>query len=257
MSGHRAVRAFIHAAFDSIADDDDTDSGHPDLRVRLADRAIRQINPLFGVISRLIAMAGGRITATEILDLRGQRACETTLRFRRGRPLTPRRMGRRIGDQVGLDAEHRNSFQLGGLSANTWHEGLNRILVGVSMAEGHQRLFGGVLPLDDVGSGDIELAGRFAELIDRVYAASDRLSGPQKIELWVDSIQSCVDSLASVAPGEEWQSSQLARLLSDIVDEATTADVVSQVELGLGDVRSILGDRLRGRPSRANFRTGT
>ena len=246
----------IHAAFDSIADDDDTDSGHPDLRVRLADRAIRQINPLFGVISRLIAMAGGRITATEILDLAASEPVRRHFGFDEDDLSRLEEWVVASGIRWGLDAEHRNSFQLGGLSANTWHEGLNRILVGVSMAEGHQRLFGGVLPLDDVGSGDIELAGRFAELIDRVYAASDRLSGPQKIELWVDSIQSCVDSLASVAPGEEWQSSQLARLLSDIVDEATTADVVSQVELGLGDVRSILGDRLRGRPSRANFRTG-
>lgn len=250
----------IHAAFDSIPDESSSsgqsDSGHPDLRVRLADRAIRQINPLFGVITRLLAMAGGRVTATEILDLA---ACEPVRRHFGFDEDDLTRLEEWVvasGIRWGLDAEHRFSFQLGGLSANTWHEGLNRILVGVSMAEGGQRLFGGVLPLDDVGSGDIELAGSFAELVDRVCAAGDGLSDRQTIEQWTESIASSVSALASVASGDEWQSAQLARLLSDLVDEATTDDVVSPVELGLGDMRAILGDRLRGRPTRANFRTG-
>ena len=34
----------------------------------------------------------------------------------------------------------------------------------MTMTEDEQRLFGGVLPLDDVDSGAIDLAGRFAEL---------------------------------------------------------------------------------------------
>ena len=42
------------------------------------------------------------------------------------------------------------------------------------MTEDEQRLFGGVLPLDDVDSGAIDLAGRFAELVDRLQAASTR-----------------------------------------------------------------------------------
>ena len=44
------------------------------------------------------------------------------------------------------------------------------------MSEDEQRLFERVLPLDDVESGAIDLAGRFAELIDRLQAAVDALS---------------------------------------------------------------------------------
>jgi exodeoxyribonuclease V gamma subunit len=245
----------IHAAFDALPDDQ-SDSGHPDLRVRLADRAIRQINPLFGVVTRLLSMAGGRVTATEILDLAG---CEPVRRHFGFDDEDLARLEEWVvasGIRWGLDSDHRVSFQLGGLSANTWEAGLNRILVGVSMAEQRQRLFGGVLPLDDVGSGDIELAGKFAELIDRVDTASGELCGSQTVERWAESIASCVEALASTSVGDEWQSVQLARLLADLVDEATTDGLISPVHLGLGDIRSILGDRLRGRPSRANFRTG-
>ncbi|MEA2287788.1 MAG: exodeoxyribonuclease gamma subunit, partial [Solirubrobacteraceae bacterium] len=44
----------------------------PDLRVRLADRSLRQTNPVLGVVGRLIDMAGQRLTASEVLDLAGR-----------------------------------------------------------------------------------------------------------------------------------------------------------------------------------------
>ncbi|MDN5895319.1 MAG: exodeoxyribonuclease V subunit gamma, partial [Nocardioides sp.] len=45
--------------------------GHPahQLRVRLADRALSSTNPLLAVAGRLVEMAGGRVSATEVLDL--------------------------------------------------------------------------------------------------------------------------------------------------------------------------------------------
>ena len=51
----------------------------------------------------------------------------------------------------------------------------------MTMNEDEQRLFGGVLPLDDVESGAIDLAGRLAELVDRLDAAVDALRGPQTV----------------------------------------------------------------------------
>ena len=56
------------------------------------------------------------------------------------------------------------------LAAGTWKRGLDRVLLGVTMTEEDRRLFGNVLPLDDVESGAIDLAGRFAEFVDRLGA---------------------------------------------------------------------------------------
>ena len=61
--------------------------------------------------------------------------------------------------------------------AGTWRFGLDRLLLGVTMSDAEQRLFGGVLPLDDVESGAIELAGRMAEFVDRLHVAIDALDG--------------------------------------------------------------------------------
>src|SRR5690606_18046892 len=43
--------------------------GLPNLRVRLADRALTETNPLLGVVADLLAMAGERVTASALLDL--------------------------------------------------------------------------------------------------------------------------------------------------------------------------------------------
>ena len=78
------------------------------------------------------------------------------------------------GIRWGLDAAHRAPFRLDGLASGTWRAGLDRLLLGVTMTEDEQRLFRGVLPLDDVDSGAIDLAGRFAELIARARGRDRR-----------------------------------------------------------------------------------
>ena len=47
------------------------------------------------------------------------------------------------------------------------------ILLGAAMAEDGSRNLAGVLPLDDVGSTQIDLAGRLAELVTRRPSPSD------------------------------------------------------------------------------------
>ena len=62
------------------------------------------------------------------------------------------------------------------LEQGTWRAGLDRLLLGAAM-EGVATRYGDVVPLDDVDSADIDLAGRFAELVDRVAAAQALMSG--------------------------------------------------------------------------------
>jgi exodeoxyribonuclease V gamma subunit len=44
-------------------------AGVPEIRVRLADRSLRQTNPLLAVADFLLELAGGRLTASQVLDL--------------------------------------------------------------------------------------------------------------------------------------------------------------------------------------------
>ncbi len=161
------------------------------------------------------------------------------------------------GIRWGFDAPHREPFRLGTVSANTWRRGLDRMLVGVAMTEEDRRLVGGVLPLDDVDSGAIDLAGRFAEFIDRTQRRRRRALGPaSRSHGWTEAIAGAADALTATSDRDSWQRRELQRLLGDVDADSADETGMSGARLELADVRVLLADRLRGRPTRANFRTG-
>ena len=258
----------IQATFGSgrHADDDEDDEGDgdaapkrlPDLRVRLADRSLRQTNPVLGVVSQLLALADQRATASQLLDLAGAEPVRRRFGFDDEDLSRMQDWVAACGIRWGFDHEHREPFKLGSLQANTWRRGLDRMLVGVAMTEQDRRLVQGVLPLDDVDSGAIDLAGRFAEFVDRVKAAADALTEAKPIGRWVDAIAQAADSLTATSARDSWQRRELQRLLGDVDTESVQpgAAGLAGPELELADVRVLLADRLRGRPTRANFRTG-
>lgn len=224
----------------------------PDLRVRLADRSLRQTNPVLGVVSQLLALADQRATASQLLDLAAREPVRRRFGFDDDSLSRIQEWVAQSGIRWGFDAAHREPFKLARVDANTWRRGIDRVLVGVTMTEEEERLLGGVLPLDDVESGAIELAGRFAEYVDRVQRAFEELLSAKPIGRWTDAIASGADMLTATSDRDAWQRRELQRLLDNVVTESES----SGAQLELGDVRALLADRLRGRPTRANFRTG-
>jgi exodeoxyribonuclease V gamma subunit len=137
---------------------------------------------------------------------------------------------------------------------NTWEAGLDRLLLGAAMAENESGYVGLALPLDDVDSTSIDLAGRLAELVDRLGAVLDALSGDQPLQQWLRALADALSALTSVGEADEWQLAQARRELAEVAEAA--GEKADSVMLSLGDVRTLLAERLAGRPTRANFRTG-
>jgi exodeoxyribonuclease V gamma subunit len=223
-----------------------------DLRVRLADRSLRQTNPVLGVVAQLLDLASRRLTASDVLDLADREPVRRRFRLEDEDLARIRDWVADSGIRWGLDAEHRRPFKLQDLAAGTWKAGLDRVLVGVTMTEEGHRLFEGVLPVDDVESLAIDLAGRLAELVDRLQDAVDEFNTAKPIREWVGAIATAADALTATSQRDAWQRAQLERILDDVVREAAGGAVA----LTLHEVRALLAERLQGRPTRANFRTG-
>ena len=135
----------------------------PDLRVRLADRSLRQTNPVLGVVARLLELAGRAADRLAGARPRRPRAGPPPLPARRRRPRADRRTGSPTsGIRWGLDAAHRAPFKLERrCPRGTWRAGLDRAAARRDDDRGRASgCSSGVLPLDDVESGAIDLAGR-------------------------------------------------------------------------------------------------
>lgn len=234
---------------------DVVDGGHPAhrLRVQLADRALSQTNPLLGVAAQLLDLAGSRATASAVLDLAQSSSVRRRFGFVDDDLDTMTDWVRESGVRWGFDADHRQPFGVRYLQ-NTWRFGVDRVLTGVALSDDSRSWLGTALPLDDVGSNRVELAGRFAEYLDRLVTATDRLTGTRPLAEWLDGLALGVAALTKVDRDDQWQVGQVQRELARV---AVDAGERGASPMRLTDIRAMLGDHLAGRPTRANFRAGS
>lgn len=230
------------------------EGGHPAhrLRVRLADRALTQTNPLLGVTAQLLDLAGGRTTASRVLDLAQAPPVRRRFGFSDDDLDAITAWVRESGIRWGLDKEHRTPYGVDFVQ-NTWQFGVDRVLVGVALSDDSQGWLGTTLPLDDVGSNRVELAGRFAELVERLSTALDALTGTRPLGDWLSALAQGVAALTKVDRNDQWQTGQVQRELAQVLADASARE---HTPMRLSDVRALLGAHLAGRPTRANFRTG-
>jgi exodeoxyribonuclease V gamma subunit len=247
----------IAAAFG--LDTAESEAEHPGhrLRVRLADRSLRQLNPLLAVVSRLVTLAEGRMPASALLDLCSSAPVARKFRFTADELDRLQDLIARAGVRWGLDAERRSRYGLADFGQNTWAAGLDRLLLGVAMDETEQRFIGTALPMDDVDSSDVDLIGRLAECVARVRTLTDACRSPHPVAGWVDLFKQAIDLLTEVLPADRWQLGHAYAELNRIREPAERAGGVAQAELSLSEVADLLAEAFRGRASRANFRTGT
>ncbi len=203
-------------------DTDEEDAEHPGhrLRVRLADRSLRQLNPLLAVVGRVLELATARVTASSLLDLAA--LPPVARRFGFG-PDDGERLAdlvRQSGVRWGLDAAHRQPYGMGDFAQNTWRAGLDRLLLGVAMDERDEQFIGTALPLDDVDSSDVELVGRLAELVARTQTAVHAGRRAQPLSAWITLARDVLAAFTAVAADDSWQVAHAHRELNLVSESA-------------------------------------
>lgn len=226
--------------------------GHPAhrLRVRLADRGRAVTNPLLGVISVLLELADGRVTVTQVLDLAASETVRRRCGFDDDDIERLREWAAETGARWGIGQRQRQAFGLADFQQNTLNTAVDRILLGVTAGESSDDWLDLALPLDDVDSNDVDLAGRFAEFVDRLAVALRDLRGPRPADDWAAALARSLDLLTDVPESQAWIRTEARREL------AAALAFAGDVALRLADVAVLLAGRLAARPTRANFRTG-
>jgi exodeoxyribonuclease V gamma subunit len=226
----------------------------PPVRVRIADRSLRQTNPVLKVLAEVLDLADDRLTGPQVFDLLSRAPVRARFGFTDDDLARIEAWIPDLGIRWGLDAADRGRYDLGGVDANTWRFGMQRLLAGVAVADEDLRLIADTVPYDDVEGSDVELAGRLAECVARLTGVVTALRQPRTLGGWAAVLTDATRRLTLTPGPDAWQQVQLHRLLETLVRQAGAA--ADTITLGLADIRVLLGDRLRGRPSRASHRTG-
>ncbi len=244
------------------------DQAHPghQLRVRLADRSLRQLNPLLHTLSTLFDLATSRIEAAAVLDLISTEPVARKFSFSDDDLARIADLIERSGVRWGLDPQHRAAFSMSAFGQNTWAAGLDRLLLGIAMDESGHHYLGTALPLDDIDSSDVDLVGRLTECVHRIRSSVIDFGRARTLPEWIGLARDAIQALTSVSRADSWQLghayAELARIAESaetITESGSDDDQLAEAatQLRPAEMRALFADSFRGRPSRANFRTGT
>lgn len=228
-----------------------------ELRARLADRSLRQTNPLLAVAAQLLDLAGSRFTASAVLDLASQVPVARRFGFTQDDLALLQGWLSAAGVRWAPDAPYRRPWKLSRLPEGTWGQGLDRLALGVAMAGEGTDVYAGLLPYGDMGGSQVELVGRLCELVARLGSSLARLSGRRTARSWAEGLALSTLEVAASSPGQAWEGEQLHLELAQVVTDASTGQAGSDGPLlDLAEARALLAASLQGRPTTANFRTG-
>jgi len=243
----------LEAAFPE-APEDSSDDALPDLRVRIADRAPAATNPLVRFAATVLDLADGRIGAETVRELIVDPLVRQRFAITEGTAASLVKLIDDLNVKWGLDAAHRAAWGAGSLDDHTWRRGLDRALAGVYLADSQVRVVDTIAPLDGIEGQDAASAGLLAQVVDRIVAVRDLLAARMPIREWGDAIATAVRLLAAPALQDEWQWTQLERLLAESFDPAYGA--VDDPLLSRAEARLLVVEWVQDRPSPLNLRTG-
>jgi exodeoxyribonuclease V gamma subunit len=221
----------------------------------IADRHPRSESVPIDMFLTLLRLAGSRYTAPDIFLLLGS----ATLRRRFG--LTDDDLSRirawieETGIRWGIDADHRAALGVPPIAANTWRQGLERLLLGFAM-EGHGRdLFHGILPQDDVEGDGVETLGRLLAATDALFAIAADFTGSRSLGDWTEPLLQLITQFFDPATGQEGDDVRYLRAM--VANLATLAEPDERSEpVDFPLVRQFLEDQVGALEQRGSFLSG-
>ena len=208
-------------------------AGTPRLPVRVADRRVAHEMPLTEVFRRVLSLADGRFTATEVLDLLECAAVRRPAGFTESDLPTLAAWVRAANIRWGVDARAKEAAGLPPEPANTWRAGFDRLLMGYAVGEGEE-LVAGTLPHSGATAGRAETLGRFVDWCERLFARVERLKRERTLREWAAELAAIPDELFD--PQEDAERDAVAHIRAETrrLDElAALSSYARAVPLGV------------------------
>ncbi len=161
--------------------------GPPRIPVRIEDLSFRRTNPVATALLALLALVEGRMPASAVLDLLSLEPVRLAFGIDPDELPDVQALFERAGVRWGSDAAGRAAHDQPEDDAHTWRFGLERLALGVAMADDWCH-FAGRVPLDDAEGGAVSLVGRALRFGAVILEEVERLSAPRPLSAWVAAL---------------------------------------------------------------------
>jgi exodeoxyribonuclease V gamma subunit len=229
-----------------------------DARLRIpfsiADQKARSQSRLIDGFFSLLDLKGSRISAARVLRLLESPGVKERFRLDLTDLEVVERWIRDTRIRWGIDDSSRRKLGLPAISENTWQAGIQRLLLGYAMPGQNQRMFGGILPYDNVEGTEIHSFGKFLDFTDCVFRYVRELNRPKQLKQWRTVLKRLLDDF--FLPDEETQREVrgLRNILDDLGNRQTEVGFNEQLEFE--PIRFYLGQRLDKLSFGSGFMTG-
>lgn len=198
--------------------------GGPKIRTHIADLGLRQLNPLADALLKMLELAMGRLTAPALADLLALRAVTERFDLDDQSIALVRSWLDEAGARLGADAADRAALGLPEQHQFTLAFALDRLALGVAMADSGDGLFAGAAPYDEMEGDARAVFGAFAEFCAVVTGARHRLQAPRKLSDWIEASVALIDQLTQLPPKASFLRVELLQGLQELQSEGATCD---------------------------------
>lgn len=218
------------------------DASVPTLPCSIADRSLRDEEPLVAAFGELLDLPDSRFQVSQILGLLRLPAIQKRFALTEDKLPDIERWLQHAAVHWGLDARHRQQLldmesQTGSF---TWKQGLERLLLGFSW--GHEsEIYSNQLLLPDVEGEDSLLLGKLLQLIEGLKNYARDLGTPRTASRWQQQLNEMLAWLFRTDGEDELAIQTINNAINELGEHTQAADFDREIPL------SVIRDWLRNR----------
>lgn len=198
----------------------------------IADRSLHHDSQLIDSFLGLLDLAQARMGLSEVLDVLETEPVQRRFRLSLNDLEQIQYWLTRAGVRWGIDAHSRDELELPAFAENSWHFGLERLLLGYALPD-ESALFQGVLPLDQLEGSQAEIFGRLLDFTGKLFALREQLRGEQPPAAWQALLNQIVDDFFELEREQQPELLQLRQTLARLSTESVAADFAAPLPLAV------------------------
>ncbi|MGE3668289.1 MAG: exodeoxyribonuclease V subunit gamma [Polyangiaceae bacterium] len=221
---------------------------------RIADRSVRHDAPVLEGLFRVLALVGGRHSASQLLDLLNLAPIAERFQIQVAELDEISEWVRETGIRWAIDEQDRARHGQPAIRQNTWRFGLDRLLVGYALPGQDRHRFQGCLPYDEVEGQAAELAGKLAAFAETLFRSLDSLDEAKSLPEWQAALARMVSLLFATEGDYAWQHQRVLSALEQIRSAAESVGFSARI--GLKVLMPLLAEQLDESQPAKSFLTG-